>query len=198
MSLILQVAWITQVSDWLTLNWLKLLGIFGGAGGFIAFITMIGKLLITCIQGHYTKKYNNPIQKEILDLKQSVLEMIEEFKALKLLIENSSVSDKEELKEHFKNLIEKSQKIKLSLYDKMVIGNENVKELLDELKNQEKETKNLINQPKEETVELPALPENSFVEGILEKEKIATQEPMTKEDKPKKKQKHKAKIVVER
>lgn len=199
MSLILQVAWVTQLSDWFTLNWLKLLGIFGGTGGLIAFVTMIGKLLITCVQGHYNKKFNSPLQKEISELKQIALDLIEEIKLLKILIENSSISNKEELKEYFKCLIAKSQKIKIALFDKMVTSEDDVQGLLDELNHEIKETNDLIEEPKNEPIKLPTLPENNTDEQTIETNNIKEHEQISVNSEPKIKNKRKSqKVVVER
>lgn len=199
MSLILQVAWVTQASDFITLNWYKLLGVFGGVGGLIAFVTMIGKLLITCVQGHYNKKFNSPIYKEILELKQIVLALIEEIKMLKIVIENSSSSNKEELKEYFKCLIARSQKIKVALYDKMVTGEDDVQGLLDNLDAEIKETNDLIQEPTDEPVELPILPETNTNEQVTETIYTEEQEQISANCEPEIKHKRKKqKLIVER
>ncbi len=199
MNLLLEVAWITQVSDWLTLNWLKLLGIFGGAGGFIAFITMIGKLLIACVQGHYSKKYSVPLHKEVLELKQNVMDLTEEIKMLKILIENSSDSNKEELKEYFKYLIARSQKLKVALYDKMTTSEDNIQNLLNSLNDEIKETENLIDESKNEPAELPVSHERNINEEVIETTEIKEQEQISVENEPKKRHKRKTKkVIVER
>jgi len=194
MNLMLQVQWVTQASDFITLNWYKLLGVFGGIGGFVAFITMLGKLLITCVQGHYNKKFNSPLYKEIIDLKQLVLELIEEIKLLKEVIKNISESNKEELKDYLKNLIARSQKLKLALYDRMTKG-ENVDDLLEELNAETKEAEALINEP----IESPVTLESSEEEQLTKTINIEEQEQMSANVEPKKKHKRKVKkVVVER
>jgi len=192
MNLMLQVQWVTQASDFITLNWYKLLGVFGGIGGFVALLPIIW--------------FGGPVfkiglgivgvlaLKEIIDLKQLVLELIEEIKLLKEVIKNISESNKEELKDYLKNLIARSQKLKLALYDRMTKG-ENVDDLLEELNAETKEAEALINEP----IESPVTLESSEEEQLTKTINIEEQEQMSANVEPKKKHKRKVKkVVVER
>lgn len=197
-GLLLQAQWVTEASDFITQNWDKLLGVFGGTSGIIAILLFIGKLILTCVQGRIAKKNGTPLQASFETLRAQVTSAIREFQlSLQTLLNEQTEKTKEELKEYIQELLEKAQKIKVSLYDKLVTEGESAQELLNELNSKIEETQTVLEETKNEPIIEPTVDELPKVEQVIvenQEEQPRQEQPATK---PKKAKKSK-RIIVER
>lgn len=197
-GLLLQAQWVTEASDFITQNWDKLLGIFGGTSGIIAILLFIGKLILTCVQGRIAKKNGTPLQASFETLRAQVTSAISEFQlSLQTLLNEQTEKTKEELKEYIQELLEKAQKIKVALYDKLITEGENAQDLLNELDTKIEETQTILEDGKNGLKIEPISEETQEVEqATVEEQKVVeTQEqPVIKQKKVKKARR----VIVER
>ncbi len=195
MNLLLQAQWVTQASDFLTQNWDKLLGILGGASGIIALLTLIGKIILVCIQGKIARKNNTPLQTAFSEFSHTVNLTLEQLKSA---TDNYINSMKEELKEYLKELLEKAQKMKIALYDKLITEGENAQDLLDELNVKIEEAQTLIEEKKNSSTESSILSETNADEQETETIQIEEQEQNMTVSEPIKRKRKVKRVVVER
>lgn len=149
--------WVTQASDFITQNWAALLGILGGTGGVVSIVTLIGKIILVCVQGHIAKKNGTPLQHSFKDFQKQILSLIESLKAtIELLINTNSTQLKEELMKSITDMMQKYQKLKVELYDRLVVEGQDAKALITDLEQQMQKVEQVIKVPEEtEIVDVP-------------------------------------------
>ncbi len=186
--------WVTQASDFITQNWAALLGVIGGSGGIVAIITLIGKIILTCVQAHYTKKNNTPLQTVLAEVRLQVMEQIKIYNEIIDEIKEQAEQMREEVKAYIREQIEKSQRLKLAVYEKLEANSEDAKELLETLNS--KETEVLSTMEENSPVE-PFIEELEQVPEIVDNAQITPKDETVDAQKIAKKKKHK-RMTVER